>query len=151
MASPQMMDSGRAVPPAVVMTNRIIWAALLMGQLVFVAVIFVLHQQGTIHRAELPILVLVAVDASALFMGIGATLFVPRLMIDPDTDEQTFRGKYATAMLIPMAILEGASFAGLVFVMLTGQWWPLGVVPAISLLVQLTLFPRSVVKRRAFR
>jgi hypothetical protein len=149
MASPQMLDSGRPVPPGVVMTSRIIWAALVMGQLVFAVVTIVLQRQGAAHQQDdLPILPLTAIDGGMLFMGIVATVFVPRLMIDPDADDGTLRGKYTTAMIIPMAVLEGASFAGLVFVFITGLWWPLGVVPAISLLVQLTLFPRSCVKRR---
>ena len=148
MASPQMMDSGRPVPPAVVLSSRIIWAALVMGQLVFAVVIIVLRNQGAIRQNNLPIAVLAAVDMLALLMGIAAALIVPRLLIDPDADDQTLRGKYVSAMIVPMAILEGASFAGLVFVLLTGQWWPLGVVPAVSLLVQFSLFPRSVVKRR---
>jgi len=105
----KMMDSGRPVPPALVMTSRIIWAALVFGQLVFAVVN---HRAATsgrdaIRRTICPSCCWPRIDAAMLFMGIIAKLVVPRLLIDPDADDQTLRGKYTSAMLIPMACLEG--------------------------------------------
>jgi len=151
MASPQVLDSNCEIPPEVVRNCRIIWAALVLGELVFVAVTVVLQLQGARRQNNLPVLLLAVADVLAFFGGIILALVARRVMADPEADEHTLRAKYAITTLIPMACLGGASFTGLALVMLTSRWWPLGVVPAISVLVQLPLFPRSVVKRRGPR
>jgi hypothetical protein len=135
-----MLQTARPLTKGFVFTQRIIWFGLVMGQVFFAAVIVILHPPAAPHP---PVLLLTAVDAALLFSGIVARLVVPRVLLKPGLDDQAMAKRAGTAMIIQMALLEGASFAGLVFVFLSAQWWPLGVVPAISFLVQLTLFPRS--------
>jgi hypothetical protein len=146
MSSPQMMNSGRRLPAGAVMTNRIIWFGLFFGQVAAGGVFGFMIQQGSVKPQKIPMNIMLLIDAAMLIFAIGVTLVVPRLMINPKADEKTLLQQYGISNIIPMACLEGASFFGLIIVLLSTHWWPGGVVPAIAIVVQLLQFPRSVLK-----
>jgi hypothetical protein len=141
-----MMNSGRKLPAGAVMTNRIIWFGLVMGQIAAGAVFAFLIQQGSARAERIPMHLMLVIDAALLIFAIAVSLIVPRVIINPKADEKTLLQQYGISNIVPMACLEGASLFGLVIVLLSTHWWPAGAVPAIAIIVQLFLFPRSVLK-----
>jgi hypothetical protein len=141
MPSPQMMNPGRPLPPAAVMTSRIIWAALIAGPVVFAILIPFIHADAPMDAVMLN--VMLAVDVVMFVVGLGFVLLLPRFFGQRQLDDQARVLQTRTVMLIQMAFMEGVIWIGLVLVFLSGKWWPGAIVPAIAMVVQLTRFPRS--------
>jgi hypothetical protein len=146
MESPQMLNYGRELPAPVVLTTRIIWAAIIMGQLCFAGVIVFLQHQGSLHPATLPLNIMIPIDAMMLAFAIAMGWLAPRFLINRKTNDPVPRRVYIIANIIPLACHEAATFFGLIMVMLSTHWWPAGVIPAVSIVLQLLRFPRAVIR-----
>ncbi len=138
-----MMNSGRPLPAATVMTGRIIWAALIAGPVVFAILILFIHADAPMDAVMLN--VMLAVDVVMFVVGLGLVVLLPRFLRKRPLDDQAKTSQIRTVMLIQMAFMEGVIWIGLVLVFLSGKWWPGAIVPAIAMLVQLTRFPRATV------
>ncbi len=140
MHSPQMMADGRPVPAKMVLANRVIWAAMLSGQVVFAFVAVSVRQADPPRRLPVPAVAWVTIDAGLMAAAVGICLAFGRRAFRSDAE---MAQKYGPANILPLGALEAASFFGLVGVLFTGAAWPLGVVPAISFVTQLLRFPPS--------
>lgn len=117
------------------------WAAILLGQVAFAAVLWIVHPQDKMpHQAQL-LTPLLAVAAAALVLGVAAAVVLRARRVE-DLPEPRLGQWLLVRMVVPMALLEGGSLVGLIGVMLVGSWWPMGLAPAISVAVQLLLFPQ---------
>ena len=148
MSSPQMLEHQRFdIPRSVVMTNRIIWGALLLGQLSTAAVLAGVVAQGKGPPTPPPnLLLMVGIDAGLLAVAIVVVVVVRAIGFRGASGDAAVRARYSTGMIVPMACLEGASFLGIIVAFLSGHLLPAGIVPATALAIQLTLFPRARVK-----
>jgi hypothetical protein len=133
------------VPPRqALMTLRIIWLALILGQLTFMAVlIFAIlpNQHGDVHPQ--PLLVWVNV---AMLAGIVPVMFVIRAMIFRKGTVEGPNGgvrapAYATGNILFWAGCEGVSMFALVIAIINGSLWPTDVIAAVSLALQALTFP----------
>ena len=146
MSSPQMLDyRDPSLPRGMVLTNRIIWCAMVIGELSTAIVLGTLAVRGQGPRGNaLDPRVADAVAFGLLASAIGVAVAAPRLLrFGSLTDEAAIRQRYANRMIIPMAALEAAAFAGMVFVFLSGRWIPIGIVPVVAIVLQATAFPRG--------
>src|SRR6202012_4431530 len=111
--SPQMLStSSRNFPAGFVVTARIIWGALLMGQFLAASVLLTqVHPTQPLDRQATLIILLVA--GTLLVVGTVLSIIVPWLLIKPGADEPIRGRQCMSAMIIPMAMLEGASMVGL--------------------------------------
>ena len=142
------VDDGVTLPTGVVVVNRVIWAALVAGQVVFAVVLAIVLANGggpgAMRTVPTPV---VAVDVVLLAVGVVAAAACRRRGVTAG-EAGVVRQQYARNVIVPMAVLEGASLFGLAVVLMSGQWWPIGLVPAASVLVQLTVWPRRTVRVR---
>jgi hypothetical protein len=146
MSSPQMLDRpAETLPRGMVLTNRIIWFAMVIGELSTAIVLGTLTAQGQGPRGTHPGEPLMAGIAFGLLaIAFAVSLVVPRVLRFGDTgDEAALRQRYAARMIVPMAALEAAAFVGMVFVFLIGKWMPIGIVPVAAIVLQVTAFPRG--------
>jgi hypothetical protein len=79
-----------------------------------------------------------------MLLGAAAVTFVVRRFFRFENlgSEAGIRARYTKRTIIPMAALEAAGFAGMIFVYLLGKWMPIGIVPVIAIVIQFALFPR---------
>jgi hypothetical protein len=131
-------------PPQALMTLRIIWLALILGQLAFMAVVILVilpNQHGDVHPQPLLVWVNVAMCAS-----IVPVTFVIRTMIfrkgTVDGPNGGVRAPaYAIGNIIFWAGCEGVSMFALVVAIVNGSLWPTDVIVAVSLALQALTFP----------
>ncbi|HZL36090.1 MAG TPA: hypothetical protein VFC78_12310 [Tepidisphaeraceae bacterium] len=124
------------------MTLRIIWFALMMGQLVFFAII-VVAILPTVHPAHVqPMLNWVSV---AMLITAAPITFFIRAMIFRRfrAEDGVRRAGYCTGNIVFWAGCETATFFGLVVAMINGSLWPTIWVVAIALLLQVLTFPTA--------
>jgi hypothetical protein len=134
------MDNLPRNPKQALITVRIIWAALLLGQIVFLAVILTIRQKSADRPRPEPMLGYVAI---AMALAAVPMAFVLRKASYGRADEQGHIpvSKFVTGNILFLAMLEGASFFGLV-VFFLGD--PIGIVASAGLMaVQLVNFPRG--------
>jgi hypothetical protein len=127
-------------PEQSLMILRIIWAALLMGQLAFLVALVVVILPGQ-HSAH-PQPILFWIDLAMLLTIVPVT-FLIRMMIfrRAETESGIPASAYTTGNIIFWAGCEGVSFAGLVFAVLNGSLWPTIVIVVIAVALQLMTFP----------
>jgi hypothetical protein len=122
---------------------RLIWAALLMGQIVFGAVvIFLVRQRDAAPEPQLhPMLFYLAAAllVGGLFVG---TLIRAKLGVGMKLVDEQKINSYATGTIIFLALCEGPSLLALVAVLLTGVLAPTLLVPAAAIAIQLVNLPR---------
>jgi hypothetical protein len=142
MPSPQ-----RVVNP--LLTARIIWGSLLLGDAAFLAVILLViwPQQATSAPrpfADNPLL-LFYMACAMLCISAVAGFFVRSMIFQRGRDDrgQIRAPAYVTGMIIFLAMLEGAAFFGLVNLMLSRTLWPHVLVPGIAMAIQLLSFPSN--------
>lgn len=126
---------------AAVRQMQILAGALLAGVVVFFGVVIAVAGPPAAAR-ELPIVSIVlaampAMEAPAFFILPG--------LIDSGTargsgEQNTPTGRYQAAMVIRMALCEGAAFANLLAYFIEQQWWSLAIV-GFLVLVMLSMFP----------
>lgn len=127
------------------MTTRLIWAAMLMGQVIFLFVIVFLWSssasfQPSPDTAWVLFLVTVAVLVSAVPVG-----YVCRQQIYKRNwvgDVITPQG-YLTGNVVLLALCEGVSMLGLVATLLNGSLWPTLAPSVIAMAVQVINFPNG--------
>jgi hypothetical protein len=153
MSSPQMLDSGTILPRGSVATTRVIWAAMILGQLATAFVLATLTVRGQSPKGPHPSDDVMIMIAGAMLLAAVVVTFVVRefFRFDTVTGEAGIRGRYAMRTIVPMAVLEAASFTGMILVFLCGKWMPVGIVPVAALVIQLALFPRSGCRGRTLR
>ena len=121
---------------------RIIWLALLMGQLMFllILVLLILPRQLNVHPQ--PILSTVAFILTA---AVIPAAFVARMMIfrRRHTDGRLAPATYFTGSIIFWAGCESVNFFGLIVAMINGNLWPTIIVVAIALALFTLTFPMA--------
>ncbi len=144
-----MSDSGENQPVytdenrrAVLMVMRIIWLALVVGQIGFGAVvIFMIRQAGPSQQSHLTGQMFAI--ACGVFIGaVGLGYFLRNQSYKKHWHEHAVAPPgYFQGNLILLALLESSSFLTLVLVMLHGEVFPL-ILPAVaSLAVQCANYP----------
>ena len=131
------------------MTLRIIWGAMLMGQLMFLGVIFaIFHPAWTAppsrtQLGEPPPDILLYASIGLLVICVIGAFAIRAVVFNANRDEQGLikPGGYATGTIIYMAMLEGASFFGLVNIILHKALWPHILIAGIAIVLQLIAFP----------
>jgi F0F1-type ATP synthase membrane subunit c/vacuolar-type H+-ATPase subunit K len=123
---------------------RIIWAALLMGQVIFIAVIvwFVWPgqtpgQQMTAELRQIFLYVGIAMLAGAIPVG----YIVRRMVYRPAPDGTVTAGNYASGNILLWAMSEGVSFFALVAMLLDGKPWPFLAIALVAMANQVISFP----------
>lgn len=131
-------------PDRALLSSRVLWAALLGGQVVFIIVIAVLQGQATGptlgNPAMLDTLFWIAVAMVVLGVPVGYVLRMQMYKRYWERDVIRPRG-YVTGNLLLWAVCEGASMFGLVLVMLAGDFWPWVLPSAAAMAVQVINFP----------
>ena len=132
------MGDTPVTPRQALIGSRIIWAALLLGQVIFLCVILFLRRSGGPDAPPPPVLAYVAMLAVVVAAPIA---FVMRkAMYGPPDDRGNIPPKkYAAGNLRFLAILEGVSMLGLV-IFLAGD--PLGLASSgVAMAIQAVNFP----------
>ncbi len=126
----------------VLINMRIIWFALLMGQLMFllILVLLILPRQLNVHPQ--PILSTVAFILTA---AVIPAAFVARMMIfrRRHSDGRLAPATYFTGSIIFWAGCEGVTFFALIVAMINGNLWPTIIVVAIALALFALTFPMA--------
>jgi len=135
-------------PKARLLSLRIIWAALLLGQFFFMIVMGIIFSQPPQNQQQAPdphmINILVAVNVIMLVTIVPVAAFVRRFMFQRvRVDGIVPAATYATGCIIFWAACEGVSFFGLVIALMHRAFWPSIVVSAIAIGIQMITFPRK--------
>lgn len=125
-------------------TLRILWAALLGGQVMFMAILTVLVGIGEVTpHPDFPDIVFPIACVFALLAIVAS--HVVRMQIykmNWVADAVTPRG-YLTGALVHLAILEGASFFAIVIALAVGRLFPYLIPSFVLLAVQVLNFPHG--------
>jgi hypothetical protein len=137
-------DPSETSTRGVLATLRIIWAAMLVGELVFLGVIFFLLRGGNAPppaQAE-STRMLFFISIFFLAGGVVAGFVLRSRLYNPrQADGSVAPGRYVTGNIIFLALCEGPAFFGLVVCMLSGHFLPAVAVPAVGMAIQLLNFP----------
>ncbi|MCX5659481.1 MAG: hypothetical protein NTW19_07130 [Planctomycetota bacterium] len=123
---------------------RLIWAGLLMGQVMIAIVAAVLHTQGVMPKLpELGFYFAIFAIAETV-VAIPAGLFVRG-----EVYKRHWQGHavtpagYNTGMLLFLAICEGSTLMGLIFILVTGTWFPTILAPILAFAAFVANFPNG--------
>jgi hypothetical protein len=142
--SDDYLDASKMPTRGVLSTIRIIWAAMLAGELGFLGVIFFLLRGGNAPPPAQTDSMRILFFVSIVFLAGGVVVgFVlrSRLYNPRQADGSVVPGRYVTGNIIFYALCEGPAFFGLVVCMLSGHFLPAVAVPAVAMAVQLLNFP----------
>ena len=128
---------------AQLMRARVIWAAMVMGQVLFAVIAVAIKGNVKPAMAADLVMTLHVLDAVLFAAGAGIGYIVWRTLARPGEDGSVDGRKYLTGLIIFLAGCEGPSLFGIVLVMLSGTLHPGMVVPAVAVVVQLIAFPRG--------
>jgi hypothetical protein len=139
-----------ASPQQALMTIRIIWAALILGQLGFAGVTGVIISQPNAHAAP-PVPILPVICFLMLATVIPITFIVRTLMLRAARAAYGMvpPARYASASLVFWAGCEGVSFFGLITALVNRTFWPSIVVVAVALACQALMMPLASAYQRA--
>jgi hypothetical protein len=137
----QNITPGRAL-----LSARVVWCALLGGQLAFVLVILGIWRSVDIHMQAEP-----HVRHLVRYAGVAALLVCVPLgyYFRMQTYKRYWRGSviapqgYFTGNLVLFALLETAGTISLAAALVSGSFWPAGVPAGIALAVHLANFPNG--------
>lgn len=132
-------SSLNSLPPArALLTIRIIWFALMFGQVTFMAVIFLLILPNAHARAAFhPLPVLSWIPFAVLAIVVPVAFFMRRVILNrAATAAGVPPSAYFVGNIVFWAGCEGCAFFGLIAIMLNGSLWPLIVQVAIALFLQ---------------
>src|SRR5687768_1818121 len=123
---------------------RIIWAALLMGQVMFLGVIVALlwpsRTPGQTLTPQVRQLLLYV--ATAMLVGaIGLGYLVRRMMYKTAPDGTVAMANYGGGNIILWAMCEGVSMFALVAMLLDGKPWPFLAISLVAMANQVITFP----------
>ena len=138
------MEPARPPPPTpekALLTLRIIWAALLMGQLVFLVIVLAIGPgmsgpDPDIMRMLFYVLVAILVTIIPVAHLIRGVIYNKGRQ-----DGTVSPAAYATGSILFLAMCEGVGMAGLVFALLNGGRGPHLIVALIAIAVQAINFP----------
>lgn len=117
------MNTSATSPDSPIKILLIVFAALLIGQCIFLGVILLVHAQG-FQLVEEGVEIFQYVAVALTLTAIGVSTFLYRNMTNqaqvqsPSPDPIA---TYQTATIIRLAILEGGNMVNLVFYLLTGK------------------------------
>jgi len=133
----------RGMTQAQLMRARVIWGAMVMGQVLFAVIAVAIKGNIKPPMAADLVMTLHVLDAVLFAAGAGIGYMVWRTLARRGQDGSVDGGKYLTGLIIFMAGCEAPSLFGIVLVMLSGTLHPGIVVPAVAVLAQLIAFPRG--------
>ena len=136
---PREMDTGQR---QALMTLRIIWAAMVFGQVVIAAVLMVLMLGMDQPLMASPHWLFVAIPAGMLAVAAPAGYFIRGQVYKANWQGQVVTPSgYSTGNIVLLAILESVAIIALVL-MFVGGWppWP-GVIALLALVIQAVNFP----------
>lgn len=123
------------------MIMRIIWVALVMGQVLFGTVVLFQAMGGVGEQSQLRSQML-AISVAVLIGAIGLGYFARNQSYKKHWQEHAVTpAGFFQGNLILLAALEAASFTSLVFVMTSGEVFPMILPAIVSLVVQFANFP----------
>jgi hypothetical protein len=126
----------------VLMGMRIIWATLIFGQLMFLAVIILVILPNAHARQVTPEPILAWVNVAMLATIVPVTFIIRQVMFrQRETQAGIPAGAYGTGNIIFWAGCEGVSMFGLVIAVLNASLWPTIIIVAIALSLQALTFP----------
>jgi hypothetical protein len=129
-------------PQTALVNARVVWFALIAGQLVFLFVVLVIGRQGAAANPKTGQL-LFYISLAMLVTAAAVGPILRRSLYGPD--EPVPPQRFLTGTVTHLALLEGPSFLGLVGVMLGGATWPTLIVPIIAMALQAISFPSGTV------
>jgi F0F1-type ATP synthase membrane subunit c/vacuolar-type H+-ATPase subunit K len=133
---------GPATPRQALLIARIIWAMLLLGQLVFAVVVLGLALSRTEERATELGALLLWVALGMLVLAVVAGYFIRNQTYKAHWREHSVAPQgYVTGNIILLAMLEATAFFSLIAVLATGVIFPMILPGAAALVVQLINFP----------
>lgn len=128
---------------SVLFTTRVIWFALLCGQVMFMFfALFMIADAGKEVAEESSDLLLFYIACGMLVTLLPAGLFIRNQVYKSHWREHRVAAPgYFIGNLILLAMMEGVSFLGLVGVMLGGKMVPFILPSVVAMLVQVVNFP----------
>jgi len=140
------MDPNPAVTPQQSLrTLRIIWAALLTGQVVFLVIVMWLIRQPAQRATITPELrrTLFIIAAASLVMAVPIGYFIRRKSYDKGRgpDGAVAPPGYATGNIVLYALCEGVSLFAIVGILLSRQVTPFIYITLLAVAVQAVNFP----------
>jgi hypothetical protein len=136
-------DLKNATPKQALLTMRIIWGAMLMGEIAFLTVLMTVVLPA---RKDPPNVQRVLVITSAIMLAtvIPVAFFVRSAIFNRARTEGGIpAGPYATGNIIFWAACEGTTFFALVAALLNGSLAPTVYFAAVAIAVQVTAFPSA--------
>ena len=142
-----MADLKNLPPEKALMTHRVIWAALLMGQLGFAALVLfqTSHPAQPAPRIDPQLLTILPIVQLALALTvIPATFFLRMKTFRKFTvNGQLSPGGFGSGNITFWAGCETVAFFGLVSILITRILWPFIALSALAFLFQLLTVPRK--------
>jgi F0F1-type ATP synthase membrane subunit c/vacuolar-type H+-ATPase subunit K len=135
---PQVSRAGR------LMTARIIWGAMLMGQIMFLAIIVLVIWANARPEQRLDDdlrRILLYAGVGMLVSGVLVGYLLRSKIAAPGSDGLIDGGRYFTGNILLWAMMEGASLFGLVMMMLDQKAWPFLGIVIVAMAVQAINFP----------
>lgn len=132
-----------ASPEKSLVVLRIIWGALLMGQLCFLVVLIMLFTQRVMPFGHLPqpTLTWISVALLVVMVPVGALLRWNTFRRARTPEGTLPPAAYASGSILFWACCEGVTFFALIVVMVNASFWPTILVAAASMAIQLVAFP----------
>jgi cytochrome bd-type quinol oxidase subunit 2 len=137
-------STGPTTPEAAVKVMRIIWAALIAGQVVFLIVVIAMLSAGqNTPQPDLGrLLFYVALGMMVLCVGVAHVLRAQVFkQARAASGGKLPPARWFTGMILFNALLEGPSLFGIVTILIGGSVFPNVVVSIVPLAVQLANFP----------
>ncbi|MHC4471546.1 MAG: hypothetical protein ACYTDY_18640 [Planctomycetota bacterium] len=129
----------------VLLQARIIWAALLMGPLVFFAIVVYLHRNGMLPEP--------AEDLGWLYVplawGMAAVMSITGMVMRSFMLRGSLRGdlpppqRWLAAHIVVWAFCEGAALLGVTLCFITAELTPYAYAAALAWAVQVAFFPKG--------
>lgn len=135
------MGNPQLNPASAVRSARIIWAALLAGQVLFLVVVLVLMPKPAPQDQELPKL-LALVAGVLVISGIPVGMMLRKKMWDAGRVDGVLQpSSYISGHVLFLALCEGPSLLALVSVLLAGSVFPFVLPSLVAMAVQIANYP----------
>jgi hypothetical protein len=137
------MEPGKAqqpTPAGTLLVTRIIWAALLMGQVIFLVIVLTIGPGFAEPDPELMQILLYVLFAMLVTM-VPIAYVVRGVIYNKGRRDGVQPQAYATGNILFLAMCEGVGFAGLTFALLNRGGGPHLIVALIAMAVQVINFP----------
>lgn len=140
-------SGGESNPKGMLVTTRIIWAAMLIGQVVFLAIVLVMlsRQEGGGDQMHAEVVRILGYVAIAMLFGATAIGYFIRGQVYKANwrgDVVTPRG-YSIGNIILLAMLEGVAFYGLIVTVIQGSLGLGFAAAVVAMTIQVVNFPHG--------